>query len=243
MKRCLRGKIISLTMVGLGGFLIGGAVGLALGKDEEERIIVNNLNISGADTDGDYIDEEVKQEYREQARKLYSGFSSITSENNLDNVSSFQNYMDDDDFEIIEHKTIVVDKDGEEVEMVNTTEGFVEVVEPYIISEEDYMDPNVFTEFNKNTLIYYEDDDTLATDRDEVVTEVEKLIGSSALTNFGNMSGNKDTVFVRNVKLSSDFEIVREQGSYKEVVLGLPEEDVEYEKAKRFFKNMDDDGK
>lgn len=242
MRRCLRGKIISLTMVGLGGFLIGGAVGLALGKEEDNKIIFNDIYASGADTDGDYLEGMSEQGYRRRVRELYSDDSDSTK----DILKESYSYEDDieDDFEIIEHKKMVfVDQDGDEVEMKNTSEGFIEVVEPYIISEDEYMDPTVFVEFDHNTLIYYEDDDTLATDRDEVITNVEEMVGSSALTNFGSMSGDKDTVYVRNVRLGANFEIVRENGSYQELILGLPEEDVEYEKAKKFFKDLSDDGR
>ena len=198
---------------------MGASLGLALGSedDEEEYETMSDEN------------------YFRRAREAFLVYRGEEEEFDEDD------YEEDDEIEIIERRKMTfVNQDGDEVEMVNTTEGFVEVAEPYIISEEEFEDPTVFVEFDRNTLIYYEGDDTLATDRDEVITDVESMVGASALTSFGCKSNNKDTVFVRNVRLGTNFEIIREEGSYTEIALGLPEEDIEYEKAKKFFKDLDD---
>ena len=226
MRMCLKGKMISLTLVGLGGFLIGGAVGLALGSSDEE----NDRYICSDDND-----EAIKT-----ARKIYKNYVGETYAINSVSDSEQEDYIDEEFDEVISNE-IFVNEDG--VEIKETSEGLMEIVEPYIISEDEYLDPMVFKEFERCTVIYYEGDDTLATDRDEVITDVEEIIGSSALTNFGNMSSHKDVVYVRNVRLGANFEVLRESGSYQEIVLGLSPEDVEYEKAKKFFKSMEDDGK
>lgn len=245
MRRCLRGKIISLSLVGLGSFLMGASLGLALGKDDEEYRDLNRTKpYSFADTDGDryihntsgYLTEvhstEEEIAYKRRVREIYPDASTETLE-------LLEEDFDEED-EIID-STPYLNDDG--VLVKDTTEGLVEVKEPYIISEDEFMDPNIFVEFERETLIYYEEDDVLTTERDEVVKNVDEMIGPDALTSFGYMSGNKDTVFVRNTKLGLNLEVIREKGSYQELVLGFQEDDVDYEKAKKFFKDLDDDGR
>lgn len=247
MRKCAINRIVSLSLVGIGGFLLGGAAGLALGNlsnaDRDGDYLDYDINLSNADIDGDYLDSMSEQGYKRRVRELYSDASNSAKEL-LEESYSYEDDIEDD-VEIIEHrKMTLINQDGDEVEMVNTTEGLIEVKDPYIISEDEYMYPTSFVEFERNTLIYYEGDDTLTTDRDEVIiTDIEEIVGSSALTSFGTMSGNKDVVYVRNVRIGADFEILRESGSYQELVLGLSDEDVEYEKAKKFFENMQDDGR
>lgn len=206
---------------------MGASLGLALG---------NGPSTSDEYCEEDSLLDEVEDfeseiAYRRRVKELYCDASPEVKELLEEEYS----YQEED--EII-NSTPFVNEDGDLVK--ETTEGIVEIVEPYIISEEEYMDPTVFIEFERTTLIYYEKDDTLATDRDEVITNVEEMIGPHALTSFGSMTNNKDTVFVRNVKLGADFEIVRDEGSYQELVLGLFEEDSDYEKARKFFKDLDD---
>lgn len=215
---------------------MGTSLGLALSNaletngdsDEEEEFWYNSPEVVDEE---DYIDAESERAYRRRVKELYLD----ASQNTKDLIEEEYSYEETD--EIITSTPYFNEDD---VLVKETTEGLIEVSDPYIISEDEYIDPNIFSEFSRNTLIYYEDDDVLATDRDEVVHDVEEMIGPDALTNFGYMSGNNDVVFVRNIKLGSNFEIIRESGSYQELILGLSEEDVDYEKAKKFFEDWDE---
>lgn len=224
-----------MSLVGIGGFLIGGALGLYLGSEEKSKPCVCS----------DKALEIEREEYKKCVETFYEDDLENDFEDDIYGTSDAYNVDVDtynDDVEIISNKKMtVVNQDGEEVVIKDTAEGLVEVVEPYVISEDEFMDPNVFTDFESNTLIYYEEDDVLATDRDEVIDNVEELVGPEALTSFGYMCENKDTVFVRNINLGCNFEIVRETGSYKELILGFPEEDSDYEKARKFFKDLDEE--
>lgn len=94
--------------------------------------------------------------------------------------------------------------------------------QPYVIS---------FKEFNQNepnheqaTLTYYAMDDTLADSKDAPVDNTEYTVGDDNLTRFGHGSHDRNVVYVRNEKLSMDFEIVRSDGSYQREVLGFEPE-------------------
>lgn len=94
---------------------------------------------------------------------------------------------------------------------------------PYLISHEDFH--NTETEWDKMSIMYYEDDDVLTDEKDKPVDDIEYLIGEEHLDFFGLRSGgDKNQVFIRNPQLSSDFEVTRHAGAYTEVVLGIPKD-------------------
>lgn len=85
--------------------------------------------------------------------------------------------------------------------------------EIYRISHEEYVD--VLPEFDKITLTYYSDDATLVDEVDEIV-DIGTTIGTD---NFKAFDANDlDEMYVRNEKMSCDYEVVRVLGSYKEMI-------------------------
>ena len=93
------------------------------------------------------------------------------------------------------------------------------VDKPYVITAESFTDEH--PDFEKLSLAYYDDDDTLADEQEEVITDVYELIGDEALTRFGDGSEDPDIVFVRNERLGVDYEIARLFRSYAEAIMGL----------------------
>lgn len=94
---------------------------------------------------------------------------------------------------------------------------------PYLISHEEFH--NTETEWDKMSIMYYEEDDVLVDEADRPVDDIDYLIGEKHLDFFGLRSGgDKNQVFVRNPQLSSDFEVTRHAGSYTETVLGIPKD-------------------
>ena len=94
---------------------------------------------------------------------------------------------------------------------------------PYLISHEEFH--NTETEWDKMSIMYYEDDDVLTDENDRPVDDIDYLIGEKHLDFFGLRSGgDKNQVFVRNPQISSDFEVTRHAGSYTEHVLGIPKD-------------------
>lgn len=92
---------------------------------------------------------------------------------------------------------------------------------PYVISLGEYLDSLPDQEMRR--LTYYEVDDVLANENDETI-EIDENIGDGAVIRFGHGSGKPDTVFIRNEKQKTDYEVVRSTGSYLEEVLGMPEQ-------------------
>lgn len=90
---------------------------------------------------------------------------------------------------------------------------------PYVISFEDFMQAE--PGYEQPGLTYFSEDDILLDDKEEVIEDVEKVIGEEALLRFGFRSKNNDIVYVRNPVLELDFEVTRSRNSYASDVLGL----------------------
>lgn len=88
-----------------------------------------------------------------------------------------------------------------------------------IISEDEFLDEHT-TDYGKVELTYYEHDDSLCDNYDELLPDFQRLVGPDALTSFGQ-EYDPDVVYVRNNKLANDYKIVRIHGSYSEEVLGI----------------------
>jgi len=90
---------------------------------------------------------------------------------------------------------------------------------PYLISQEEFHSTE--TEWDKESITYYEEDDTLTDENDMPVRDIEYLIGEKHLDFFGIRSGDSNQVFIRNPQISTDYEVTRNMGSYTEIVLNL----------------------
>jgi hypothetical protein len=94
--------------------------------------------------------------------------------------------------------------------------------EPFVITRDEY-DANE-TDFEQYSFTYYDGDDVLCDQADNVITAIEQVVGYPNLLRFGHGSNDPETVFVRNNKLEQDMEIVRSEGSYAREVLGMANE-------------------
>lgn len=82
---------------------------------------------------------------------------------------------------------------------------------PFVISREKFAwDEEEGDEYDKIQLTYYPRDRILLDDEQDVVDDVGNLVGWKNLSQFGGESGDADVVFVRNPRLQTDFEVVRD---------------------------------
>lgn len=94
---------------------------------------------------------------------------------------------------------------------------------PYMITFEEFVDD--YKDYEKISLSYFEEDDTLIDDKESLIPNVEDIVGSKHLSMFGpdivKYSQDQNIVYVRNNRLKADFEVIHEDGSYSENVLGI----------------------
>lgn len=106
---------------------------------------------------------------------------------------------------------------------------------PYIISQEEFMENE--QGYPQVVLTYFEGDDTLIDQKDDLVEDVYKVIGNEALSSFGVASNDNDLLYMRNEEMEIDFEIHRSRGEYAKEVLGFSHSD---KPVLRRFRQSDD---
>jgi hypothetical protein len=90
---------------------------------------------------------------------------------------------------------------------------------PYVISEISFSEE--FLSHDKLSITYYAEDDVLADEQEDMIDDVDALIGYGNL-NVGNVGiARPDTIYVRNERIGCDFEITVNYNSYQETVLGI----------------------
>lgn len=92
---------------------------------------------------------------------------------------------------------------------------------PFIISKEEFEDGDL--EYGQNTLTYYQGDAVLTDEHDKPILDITVVLESNL--RFGNASGDKNIVYIRNDRLEVDFEVVQDLGYYTEEVLGVPRQE------------------
>lgn len=126
----------------------------------------------------------------------------------------------------IEEKNIFVEREANDdwdQDQENAYRDSLPSGDPFILSQEEYMD-NEF-DYQQPTLTYFAEDDVLVDDKDKPIDEIDSTVGEGNLTRFGHGSKDNRILYIRNNKLSMDFEVVKNEGSYARDVLGFQHSD------------------
>ena len=84
---------------------------------------------------------------------------------------------------------------------------------PYVISPDEFAE---LKEYETVSLTYYKEDKVLTYENDEIVEDVDALVGRESLNHFGEYED--DSVFVRDDELKRDYEILLDQRKFTDVV-------------------------
>lgn len=107
----------------------------------------------------------------------------------------------------------------EDIEIIEPDDVYAPLREdPYVINEEDFEQCEPY--YDKISLVYYAEDAILADEDDSIITDTGTLISDSIYMSLETFYAKCPVIYVRNEKLSADFEIRRINGSYQELVLG-----------------------
>jgi hypothetical protein len=109
---------------------------------------------------------------------------------------------------------------------------------PFVLHKDEFDAEEDATQV---TVTYFEGDDVLVDEKDEVITKKDEVVGMDNLSQFGHGSGDPNVVYVRNAHLGVDYEILRHKGHYAKEVLGLEEESLEHSARPRRRMRFDDD--
>lgn len=94
---------------------------------------------------------------------------------------------------------------------INGKGGDVMTDKPYIIPPEDFGD---YPDYETISLTYY-NDKFLTDEYNEIVDDIDDLIGEDSLNHFGEYED--DSVFVRNDALKVDYEILLDSANYSDI--------------------------
>lgn len=149
-----------------------------------------------------------------------------------------QQFEDDDENEVVPDKVEIIGEPevttpdravrGRRINYADASKpNLEELVNPYkiqdrtprIITQEDWS--NVHPLNDKQTVTYYEDDTTFADANDEIIPNPNDILGPNIHLHFGEGSEDPDIVYVRADYTSTDYEIIRVQGTYQEIVMGV----------------------
>lgn len=83
---------------------------------------------------------------------------------------------------------------------------------PYVITPEEFGEED---DYDTISLTYYADK-VLTNDQDEVINDVDDVVGSDSLNHFGEYED--DSVFVRNDLMKTDYEILLDIRKYSDVI-------------------------
>lgn len=109
--------------------------------------------------------------------------------------------------------------------------------DPFVITNDEFHENE--HDYVQNTLTYFAEDDVLVDEAEKPIEEIDNVVGEGNLLRFGHGSGDNRIVYVRNNRLSFDFEIVKKDGSYSREVLGF-QHDADGSRKTRRFRGVDE---
>lgn len=98
----------------------------------------------------------------------------------------------------------------------NTEEDSQTVDKPYVITPDEFDE---YDDYDTIELTYYSDQ-VLADENNEIVDDVEDIVGFESLNHFGEYED--DSVFVRNDRLKCDYQILLDSRKYSDVAKSMP---------------------
>lgn len=229
------GKSIALVV---GGMLIGGGTATLILKKHYQRILDEEVaSVKAAYKDLKKQNLDMLDEITQPKPKAKDEADKPLSEDDILNISAAKLISD------LGYGGGVIEEEPPRFKLYDrTTDNFNPAdeerseEEPYVISLAEFS--NDEEDFDKITLRYFEEDDTLTEElRKDTPLPIDS-VGAANLLRFGVGSEDEEVVYIRNENLKIDFEVVRDTGSYTETAFGLPEWDSRDIKDKPRVKKM-----
>lgn len=147
--------------------------------------------------------EKIAQEEIDSVKEM---FARRNAENEEDEIELLSDRSSKDGTSVIEYVAKL--KDMQYNPEASDNEEVAETKRPYVISPDDFGE---IDEYDTISLTYYEDG-VLTDELDEIVEDVDNIVGFESLTHFGEYED--DSVFVRNDVMKADYEILLDPKPY-----------------------------
>ena len=166
--------------------------------------------------------EQIAQEEIDSVKEVFSKKEEVTVDSSSNDSRSMAEKAKDKP-SIVEYAAKLHEEGYTNYSTNKTEEVKKEVIDkemynekPYIITPDEFGDIDGYETIS---LSYYADK-ILADDNDEVVDDVEDVVGFESLNHFGEYED--DSVFVRNDRLRCDYEILLDKRRYADVIDDRP---------------------
>lgn len=160
-------------------------------------------------------EERIHEEVTSVKEAFRNRYSSVEGEPD-ENCDSVEETNDQEEIPDITKYTSMLKEEGYRDYSDSENGEKTPVDKPYIISPSDFAE---FDDYEHITLFYYTDG-VVATEDDEILDDVDDIVGVGSLDRFGEYED--DAVHVRNDARKCDYEILRSQMSYPEVIKNKP---------------------
>lgn len=159
------------------------------------------------------IYEQRAQEEIDSVKEVFSKKSADKTGANVEETETTQEDWsgDEENVDISQYKKILENEGYATDDKAFTVESG-----PYVISPDEFGE---FDDYDQISLTYYADQ-VLADENDEMIQDADNVIGAESLTHFGEYED--DSVYVRNDRLNCDYEILKDERTYSEILKQRP---------------------
>lgn len=159
--------------------------------------------------------EQIANEEIESVKEVF-GRGRRAETNPVDDAAIFDEDEDDEDLDkcekILDSNGYRKYSDSNDEENKGRKERDI-MNEPYVIPPETFEEDE---DHDVETLLYYADG-VLTDEHNNVIEDVESLVGEESLTHFGDYPDDPDTVYVRNEQTMTDYEILADDRKFSEI--------------------------
>lgn len=188
---------VKSTFAFVAGAMIGAATAWYLTKNKyaaQAQAEIDDVKATFARRFGEHHDEPVVEENDIPDKKEENRFAAVSSLNSYDAPE-----IEPTDY------SAVTSSLGYSGDVIDEPE---KVDKPYVITQHEYGE---FGDYMEISLTYY-DDGILADDDDEIIEDVEAVLGTDFMNEFED-----DVVLIRNDARKCDYEVARDYRDYHEV--------------------------
>lgn len=197
------------------GLVIGSVVTYVVVKDKFEKIAQEEIDsvkeVFGrrVEKEADKKVEKIAKKEVEKIRKEYNEYDNLTK-----NYTSYSKNKTEESIKDVEYEEVCEnDEDGVELDEIERASDYDR---PYIIEPQEF---GALDGYSLITLYHYSDN-VLADDCDELVEDIDDVVGEDYASHFGEYED--DCVYVRNDRLKADYEICRDLRKYSDVAWRSP---------------------
>lgn len=191
------------------GAAIGSAVAWLYAKKHYERIANEEI-----ESMKEWLARRVEEQDKEKEEEPETPMENPTTPSIKPDLMTYASKLADLGYTDYSRRTEKKEETDDEEE-VDDTDDYIYVIKPEIFGEEDYEEVS---------LTYYADG-VLTDEQDNPIEDVAGMVGADYASHFGEYED--DSVFIRNDRLRTDFEILADQRKYSNLAKNshLPMED------------------